>query len=95
MLVCLFFLNIYSYNLINRYRFYELKYSTNHEYSGLLIIRSALMTLDQEEEEEEARSSSHGLLDRMDLLARSVLNVFGESQSSKHNVKTRCSKIFI
>lgn len=53
------------------------------------------MTLDQEEEEEEARSSSHGLLDRMDLLARSVLNVFGESQSSKHNVKTRCSKIFI
>lgn len=53
------------------------------------------MTLDQEEEEEEARGSSHGLLDRMDLLARSVLNVFGESQSSKHNVKTRCSEIFI
>lgn len=88
-------LNIYSLNLINRYRFYELKYSTNHEYSGLLIIRSALMTLDQEEEEEEARSSSPGLLDRMDLLVRSVLNVFGESQSSKHNVKTRCSEIFL
>lgn len=53
------------------------------------------MTLDQEEEEEEARSSSHGLLDRMDLLTRSVLNISGESQSSKHNVKTRCSAIFI
>lgn len=52
------------------------------------------MALDQEEEEEEACcSSSHGLLDRMDLLTRSVLNIFGESQSSKH--KTRCSAIFL
>lgn len=51
------------------------------------------MTLDQEGEEEKECSSSHGLLDRMDLLTRSVLNIFGESQSSKH--KTRCSALFI